>query len=149
MMKKVCLILLATFVGTFIFGCANNTATHSTNTRDGVFIHVTKGVADKHEVMMALKMAEHYMNDRDVLMYFDIKGAEVLSKDAPDMQMEPFGSSHAQIKKLLDNGVIIMACPGCLKALGKSEADLMDGIEIADKEVFFNFTKGRILTLDY
>jgi hypothetical protein len=42
-----------------------------------------------------------------------------------------------------------MACPGCLKAAGKSPEDLAPGIEVADKERFFSFTKGRIITLDY
>jgi hypothetical protein len=42
-----------------------------------------------------------------------------------------------------------MACPGCLKAAGKTEEDLADGVQIADKAKFFSFTKGRILTLDY
>jgi hypothetical protein len=42
-----------------------------------------------------------------------------------------------------------MACPGCLKAAGKSPADLAPGILVADKARFFSFTKGRILTLDY
>ncbi|MCF8316963.1 MAG: hypothetical protein K9I71_12600 [Ignavibacteriales bacterium] len=28
-------------------------------------------------------------------------------------------------------------------------SDLMDGIKIADKENFFSFTNGRILTIDY
>ncbi|TVS10562.1 MAG: hypothetical protein EA424_25190 [Planctomycetaceae bacterium] len=40
-------------------------------------------------------------------------------------------------------------CPGCLKAAGKTAADLAPGVEIADKDRFFSFTKGRILTLDY
>jgi hypothetical protein len=42
-----------------------------------------------------------------------------------------------------------MACPGCLKAAGKTAADLAPGIQVADKAAFFGFTKGRILTLDY
>jgi hypothetical protein len=42
-----------------------------------------------------------------------------------------------------------LACPGCLKAAGKTESDLMEGVKIADKEMFFNFTTGRILTIDY
>ena len=45
--------------------------------------------------------------------------------------------------------VTLMVCPGCLKAAGKSKEDVADGIQIADKKAFFDFTKGRILTLDY
>jgi len=42
-----------------------------------------------------------------------------------------------------------MACPGCLKAAGKTGDDLTAGVQIADKARFFTFTKGRILILDY
>ncbi len=42
-----------------------------------------------------------------------------------------------------------MACPGCHEAAGKSEADLIDGVVLADAEPFFSFTDGRILLLDY
>jgi len=42
-----------------------------------------------------------------------------------------------------------MACPGCLKVAGKTKKDLAEGVQVADKSVFFSFTKGRILTLDY
>jgi hypothetical protein len=42
-----------------------------------------------------------------------------------------------------------MACPTCLKAAGKTPEDLAEGISVADKDKFFNFTKGRILSIDY
>ncbi|MCW8960013.1 MAG: peroxiredoxin, partial [Ignavibacteriaceae bacterium] len=58
-------------------------------------------------------------------------------------------SSKEQVQKLLDKGITIMACPGCLKAAGKTPDDLREGIIIADKEKFFNFTSGRILSIDY
>ena len=82
-------------------------------------------------------------------MYFDIEGVKVLLKDAPDITYSHFLSSKTQINLLLEKGIIIMACPGCLKSAGKSPEDLMDGIIVADKEKFFNFTEGRILTIDY
>jgi hypothetical protein len=50
---------------------------------------------------------------------------------------------------LAGKGVTLAACPGCLKAAGKTESDLREKITLADKAKFFNFTKGRILTLDY
>jgi hypothetical protein len=42
-----------------------------------------------------------------------------------------------------------MVGPTCLKAAGKVPDDLAPGIQIADKDRFFTFTKGRILTMDY
>jgi predicted peroxiredoxin len=98
---------------------------------------------------MALKMAEIMAPDRDVLVYLDIHGIEVVLADAPDITFSHFPSSHTQIAHLLEMGVPIYACPGCLKAAGKGPEDLAEGILVAEKDAFFDFTKGRILTLDY
>ncbi len=117
--------------------------------KDGVFIHVTHGNKHPHRVLMALNLAEKMAQDKDVIMYFDIDGIEILLKDAPDLNFTNFSSSQAQIQKLLDRGIKIMACPGCLKAAGKTPEDLRQGIMLADKEKFFNFTSGRILTMNY
>ena len=116
---------------------------------DGVFIHISSGVNDPHRVLMALNMAVLMSEDKDVVLYFDIEGIGVVLKDSEDIEYSHFPSSHTQIKTLLDKGVKIMACPGCLKAAGKTGEDLMEGIHVADKETFFNFTQGRILTIDY
>lgn len=124
-------------------------ATAEEEARDGVFIHITHGTDDPHRLLMALSMAALMAEDHDVLVYFDIKAVNAVLKDAPDVSFSHFASSKAQIKTLLEKRVILMACPGCLKAAGKTKADLADGIQIADKKAFFSFTKGRILTLDY
>jgi predicted peroxiredoxin len=117
--------------------------------KDGVFIHISNGFNDPHRVLMALNMAVLMSDDKDVVIYFDIKGIEIVLNDAEDLEYTHFPSSHTQINTLLEKGVKIMACPGCLKAAGKTEDDLMEGIQVADKETFFNFTQGRILTIDY
>ena len=69
--------------------------------------------------------------------------------DAPDITFSHFPSSHTQIARLLELGVPIYACPGCLKAADKGPEDLAEGILVAEKDAFFDFTEGRILTLDY
>lgn len=117
--------------------------------RDGVFIHVTHGKDDPHRVLMALSMASIMADDRDVLVYFDVKGIQVVLKHAENLRYAQFPSSKEQIVALPEKGVILMACPGCLKAAGKAKDDLAPGVELADKDRFFSFTKGRILTLDY
>ena len=117
--------------------------------RDGIFIHVSHGADDPHRVAMALQMAQLMQEQRDVLVYFDIKGVDVCLKEAQDIQYSSFPPAQAQIRQLLDKKVTVMACPGCLKAAGKTAEDLAPGIQIADKDKFFTFTKGRILTIDY
>ncbi len=117
--------------------------------RDGVFIHVTHGKDDPHRVLMALAMAGIMCEERDVLVYFDIKGVEVVLEGADDLTYAHFPSSKQQLAALPGKGVVLLACPGCLKAAGKTADDLAAGVEVADKDRFFSFTKGRILTLDY
>jgi predicted peroxiredoxin len=76
-------------------------------------------------------------------MYLDIEAVRLVVKDAPDVSKEGFPSSLEQIKKLLEAGVIIQACPTCLKVAGYSESDLMDGVVLANKEKFFTLLKAR------
>ena len=44
---------------------------------------------------------------------------------------------------------ILLTCPACMEVSGVSEEDLREGVRVAEKEQFFDFTEGRILTLDY
>ena len=124
-------------------------AVESESPRDGIFIHLSKGPEDPHRVLMAFKMAEVMSDDKDVIMYLDIEAVHLIVKDAPDVSMEGFPSSQEQIKKLTAAGVIIQACPTCLSVAGFSENDLMEGVVLANKEKFFNFTQGKILSIDY
>jgi predicted peroxiredoxin len=117
--------------------------------KDGVFIHVSHGKEDPHRVLMALEMANIMSEDHEVLVYFDIKAIDVVLKDAEDLTYAQFPSSKQQLSTLPKKGVVLMACPGCLKAAGKTADDLMPGVAVADKKQFFSFTKGRILSLDY
>ena len=116
---------------------------------DGVFIHITKGPDHPHQVLMALQMAVMMAETQDVLVYLDIEAVHVVTKDSKDLAYSHFPTSHSQINKLVEMGVPVMACPGCLKAAEKTAEDLLEGVQVADKETFFNFTEGRILTLDY
>ena len=117
--------------------------------KEGVFVHISHGTEDPHRMLMGLTMAERMSADKDVILYIDITGIDVVLKDSPDLTLEPFASSKTIIKNLLNKGITIMACPTCLKAAGKSPEDLAEGISVADKDKFFSFTKGRILTIDY
>ena len=152
-MKKIASIILILFILSVISCSTSDTqgeqATSQTQVRDGVFVHISHGTDDPHRVLMALQMARIMSETRDVLVYFDITGIEVVLKEAEDITFSHFPSSHTQIKFLLDKGITLMACPGCLKAAGKTPEDLMSGIQVADKDKFFNFTGGRILTIDY
>lgn len=145
----------ATLVAAIFLACTAGPQPEAENTTaaepydDGVFLHVSSGPENAHRVLMAMKMAELMAADKDVLMYFDIEGVHVLLKDGPNVENDGFASSHEQLAKLLELGVPIYACPACLAAAGKTAEDLKEGIMVANKEAFFSFTKGRILSLDY
>lgn len=115
--------------------------------KDGIFIHISSD--DPHRILMGLMMANKMTEDKDVTVYFDIMGVYAILNDSPDITYKQFPSSNTLINELINKGITLQVCPGCLKAAEKTEADIMDGIVIADKDLFFNFTKGRILTLDY
>jgi len=132
-----------------LIACGQLVWAEESSPRDGVFLHISHGAEAPHRVLMALSMAEMMAETRDVLVYFDIKGIEVVAKDAPDFTYSHFPASKAQLEKLIEMGIGVYACPGCLKAAGKTPADLMPGVKVADKDAFFTFTEGRILTLDY
>lgn len=116
---------------------------------DGVFIHISKGADDAHEVLMGLMLADKFSTSNDVLVFFDIDGIEMTVKGAPSLEMDPFDPSDEIFRRLIDRDVTILACPACLEVSGYSSNDLRDGVRLAEKEKFLDFTEGRILTIDY
>jgi len=151
--KKSLILMVALAGGVFLSGCfhinSGQGVREAPDGPDGALIHLSNGSNDPHRALMALRMAELMSTDHPVIVYVDIKGIELVLKDAPNLEMDPFPGSRAQIRKLLDSGVKIYACPGCLKAAEKTAADLEPGVQVASKDAFFQFTRGRILTLDY
>lgn len=142
-------LLLAIISIFMLIRCQQEKAGSSGSMQDGVFIHISNGTNDPHRVLMALNMAVTMADDRNVLVYFDVRGVEVVVQNAIDLQFGEFPSSKRQLKKLLEKEVPLLVCSDCLKAAGRTEADVIEGVQIADKEVLFDFTQGRILTLNY
>ena len=117
--------------------------------KDGVFIHITECYDDPHRALMPLKMATMMAVDKDVLVYMDIHAVHLLTKTSKDLTFADFESAHTYIKRLIEMKVGVYACPTCMKIAGIEPADLMEGVQVAQKDKFFSFTKGRIITLDY
>jgi predicted peroxiredoxin len=116
---------------------------------DGVFLHISEGYSDAHRVLMPMKMATMMAKDKDVLIYMDIHAVELLVKGAEDLEMEGFDSFQTYLKQLVEMGVGIYGCPSCMAVAGIDPENLMEGVQTANKEAFFSFTEGRILSLDY
>jgi predicted peroxiredoxin len=117
--------------------------------KEGIFLHITTSYDNPHRLLMPLKMATLMVPDKSVLIYMDIEAVKILVKDSKDITHPEFESAHTYIKKLLEFGVEIYACPACLKVAGYKPEDLLEGIKTANKERFFNFTKGRVISLSY
>jgi len=117
--------------------------------KDGIFIHISAGYENPHKALMPLKMAMMMAKDKDVILYLDIEAVKMVLKDSKDMKFADFPTLKELLKHLIDAKITIMACPTCLKIAGKTGDDLIPGVIVAEKEKFFNFTKGRIITLDY
>lgn len=118
--------------------------------RDGVFIHITHGREDAHRLLMGFKMALNMAEaGKDVIIYCDIEAVKTLTEKAKDIKLKEFLSLHEMITKLHGMNIKIMACPTCMKVAGINEKQLRKEVIVANRDYFFNFTKGRILTLDY
>lgn len=117
--------------------------------KDGVFFHVSSGIEKPKKVLMALTLAAKFAESHDVALFFDLEGVKLLTQNAEELASENYMSTNEALKALTEQGVLIMACPMCVKEAGLTEADLIEGVIIAEKEKFFSFTKGRIVSLDY
>lgn len=129
--------------------CEYYNKNHCDSIRDGVFIHITESYKDPHRVLMPLKMATIMAKDKDVLIYLDIHAVDFVVKNSKDISFADFETAQTYIKMLAEMKIGIYACPTCLKIAGYKPEDLIDGVKTAEKDKFFNFTKGRIITLDY
>ena len=116
---------------------------------DGLFLHVSSGYDNPLKVCMALSLAVKMSESQDVALFFDIEGVRLLTKDAKDIRMDDFMTCHGAIDTLVKQNVTIMACPMCMAKAEIRPEDLREGITVAEKDKFFNFTKGRILSFDY
>lgn len=144
-MKKIATMMLAVI----LLSACNGIQENMEKPRDGVFIHITHDHSNPHRVLMPLSMAAMTANDKDVLIYLDIDAPKLVTRDAEDIEYAHFTPLKSSLQKLIEMNVGIYACPGCMKALGIDPEDLIEGVDVAEKQKFFSFTEGRILTLDY
>lgn len=115
--------------------------------KDGFLVHLSS--KDPHRVSMAMSIALKMAPDHDVFVFVDIDGIYPMLKDAEIINYKNFEPVRGQIDQLLEMGVEIAVCPMCLEAAGKTKYQLIEGLKLAEKEDFFDFTNDRIVTLDY
>jgi predicted peroxiredoxin len=150
-------LFIFTIIATLLTSCQSSDQTPVSNEvteneiseTDGILIHLTNDYDDPHRVLMPLKMANMMAGDKDVILYLDIDAVYLVLKDSDDLEYEGFEPLKTQLQSLIDKNIPIYACPTCLEIAGFSSEDLMDGVKIANKERFFDFTDGRIVTMNY
>jgi predicted peroxiredoxin len=148
-MKNISLFLFLTAVLIFI-APVHAQDSSAIRIRDGVFIHLSHGSDSPHRLLMALKMAVTMAEgQKDVFIYCDIEAVKVLTRAAKNVSMEGFPALYELLTRLSELKVPIVACPTCMKIAGIAEQDLRPGVKVAQRDLFFSFTKGRILSLDY
>jgi predicted peroxiredoxin len=149
--KMAAVLLFVSICGLLASGCAslcpcNEQAAPVT---DGVLVHISHAADDPHRALMGLRMAQVMSGNRDVMVYCDIKAIALVTQDGPDLQSKAFPSSKALLAQLIADDIPVYACPSCMKAADKTAADLVKGVKVANPDAFFDFTGGRIVTLDY
>jgi len=146
--------LLGTFVAVLITVCSLSSGSaresQSAPARNGVFIHISHGTDSPHRLLMALKMAVTMAEaHNDVLVYCDIEAVKVLTSTAKDVSLEGFPTLHELLDRLAGLKVVVLACPTCMKVARIEQRDLRPSVRVAERDLFFSFTKGRILPLNY
>ena len=118
--------------------------------RDGVLVHISHGADSPHRLLMALKMAVTMAEGKKVvLVYCDIEAVKVLTSTAKDVSFGGFPTLHELLGRLAELKVAVLACPTCMKVAGIEQRDLRPNVRVAERDLFFSFTNGRILSLDY
>ena len=103
---------------------------------DGIFIHMTHGHDHFPRVLMLLQMEAMMAADKDVLIYMYLDAIKFLTQDAENVAFANFSPLQETLANLLEMGRTIFACPGCMKAHNIEEEGMMEGIQVAQKEVF-------------
>ena len=155
-LKLIFIFMLVTFIAVNAQGKTKTSTAKKTVTeevtpppQDGVFIHLSSGTANPQKVLMALNMALKMTGDHDVYLFLDGDAVNVVLNNAKSLELPKFEASKIMIDKIVKQGVKIAVCSVCLEAANKTQFDLMKGITLADKNEFFDFTKGRIVSLSY
>lgn len=131
-------------------GTAGAAAKAAAGPSDGLFLHVSHGADDPHRLLMAFRMAATVAESgRPVLVYCDIEAVRLLVKGAAEVSLAPFPTASVSLRTMLEKGVRVRACPTCLKIAGFTQDDLIEGVRLADRDEFFSFADGRILSIDY
>lgn len=145
-MTKYAVILFA--LTGFLLGCnSRRVLPNGVDAGPGpVLISITSDMeSNPQSVDMAMRFAGFALDEkRDVLMFFNVKGATVPSTKLPEgaafQQGEPI---RKQLADLIQRGAKVHVCPVCMKALDVGETDLVEGAQVTTRgQLFAAITRG-------
>ncbi len=100
-MKKLIFILCASMM-LVLMSCNNEGIGNHEIIKDGAFIHISHGSDDLHRALMGLQMAEKMSEDKDVLVYFDISGIEIVLNEFRGFYIFYFPKLKDPVAKIIE-----------------------------------------------
>jgi predicted peroxiredoxin len=141
--------MLVLIVGVVVMAsCTQESSETSTDGDEPTMVfNITSGPDDVHAVSMGLSLATKSLaHGRPVLVFFNVKGAELPVADLPDsVQFGEWPPIREMIETLVADGATVLVCPNCAEVAGVGEEDLIEGVSFATAETLFGgMPKGSI-----
>ena len=97
-----------------------------------LIINLTSDVTEHPQSsLMALHFAEKALEEGlEVTIFMNVLGVKLASKNASTITFNN-ENLHEILKRIIEKGGNVVACPMCMKLQGISEADLAEGIEVS------------------
>lgn len=127
----------------------NDLVAQTAQNKNGFLVHLSSGDS-QFKIIKALQIAENMnKNGNAVLLYFDTDATYLTLEETEDfIFLEQ--SYKTLLDRLITSEVDVRVCKGNLmKGLGKTEKDLISGVKLGEPDMFFTFTEGKVISLDY
>jgi predicted peroxiredoxin len=110
----------------------------------------SSGEEDPHAVTMALQLAGHSLDaGRTTVLFFNVRGVTIPTVAFPETLS--FGDRPIKelLTSLMERGAEVHVCPHCMAALEVSEADLLPGAQVTNREALFGHMGDHTVVFTY
>ena len=146
-MSRITLAFVAAVMSCVIAGCSGR----STEAEPTLVLNITSDQKDLHAVVMALHLAEHWLEDgRTAVLFFSVRAPAIAARNlGDDVKFGEDPPVRQQIETLIEKGARAYACPYCVKAVGMKAEDLLPGVEMATRESLFAHLHANTVVFTY
>jgi len=110
----------------------------------------SSGENDPHAVTMALQLAGHALDaGRTTVLFFNVRGVTTPTVGFPETLSFGDRPIRELLSGLMERGAEVHVCPHCLAALEVSEADLLPGVKVTNREALFGFMGEQTVVFTY